>query len=80
VLTGPNNRLARWRVRAPTYQNLQVVPVMLKDQEIADVPISIGSLDPCFSCTERMELVDRKSGTVQLVEAQDVVDGAWKDG
>ena len=28
VVTGANNRPARWRVRAPTYQNLQGIPAM----------------------------------------------------
>jgi len=58
VLTGDNNRPERWRVRAPTYPNLQCIPAMVQDQEIADVPITLGSIDPCFSCTERVEVVD----------------------
>jgi Ni,Fe-hydrogenase III large subunit/Ni,Fe-hydrogenase III component G len=58
VLTGENNRPERWRVRAPTYPNLQCIPAMIQDQEIADVPITLGSIDPCFSCTERVEVVD----------------------
>jgi len=58
VLTGENNRPERWRVRAPTYPNLQCIPAMVQDQQIADVPITIGSIDPCFSCTERVEVVD----------------------
>ena len=33
VITGENNRPRRWRVRAPTYQNLQGIPVMIKDQQ-----------------------------------------------
>ena len=58
VLTGSENRPYRWKVRAPTYPNLQVVPGMIMGEEIADVPIAIASLDPCFSCTERMIVVD----------------------
>jgi hypothetical protein len=30
--------------------------------QVADVPITIGSVDPCFSCTERLEIVDRAGG------------------
>jgi Ni,Fe-hydrogenase III large subunit len=62
VITGENNRPRRWRVRAPTYQNLQGVPAMIKDQQIADMTISLGSIDPCFSCTDRMEIIDVRSG------------------
>lgn len=66
VLTGGDNRPFRWRVRAPTYPNLQSVPVMIRNQALADIPISLGSLDPCFSCTERFEVVDLKSGSTRV--------------
>jgi len=66
VLTGTENRPERWRVRAPTYANLQNVPPMLEGNALADVPISIGSYDPCFSCTERMEVVDVNSGQIRV--------------
>jgi len=62
VVTGENNRPRRWRVRAPTYQNLQAVPAMIQNQQIADMTISLGSIDPCFSCTDRLETIDMKSG------------------
>ena len=79
VLTGADNRLERWRVRAPTYPNLQAVPVMIKGATIADVPISIGSFDPCFSCTERMEVVDVASGAVTVLTAEEL-DAALERG
>ncbi|UCG37726.1 MAG: NADH-quinone oxidoreductase subunit C [bacterium] len=62
VETGGEDRPYRWRVRAPTFPNLQAVPTMVAGQSIADVPITVGSLDPCFSCTERMEVVDLRDG------------------
>ena len=66
VLTGYDNRPYRWRVRAPTYPNLQAMPAMVANASIADVPITLGSLDPCFSCTERLETVDRKTGNIRI--------------
>jgi Ni,Fe-hydrogenase III large subunit len=62
VLTGEENRPERWRVRAPTYTNLQGIPRMLQDNQFADFPIILGSIDPCFSCTDRVAVVDRRSG------------------
>jgi Ni,Fe-hydrogenase III large subunit/NADH:ubiquinone oxidoreductase subunit C len=63
VMTGERNGPDRWRVRAPSYQNLQTVPAMLKPgTTVADVPITLGSVDPCFSCTERMEIVQTRDG------------------
>jgi NADH-quinone oxidoreductase subunit D len=49
----------RVRVRAPTLANLQSVSRMLEDNNLADVPIVIAAIDPCFSCTDRMIKVDR---------------------
>ena len=66
VITGENNRPRRWRVRAPTYQNLQGVPAMIKDQQLADMTISLGSIDPCFSCTDRLETIDLRSGSLKV--------------
>ncbi len=68
VLTGGDNRPYRWRVRAPSYPNLQAMPAMVQDQTIADVPITLGSLDPCFSCTERVEAVDVRTRAVRVYE------------
>jgi len=62
VLTGEENRPERWRVRAPTYTNLQGIPRMLRDNQFADFPIILGSIDPCFSCTDRVAVVDGRSG------------------
>ncbi len=73
VITGENNRPRRWRVRAPTYQNLQGVPAMIKDQQLADMTISLGSIDPCFSCTDRMETVDLRSGAVRVWSQEELV-------
>jgi len=72
VLTGAENRPERWRVRAPTYQNLQAVGVMIAGQQLADVPICIGSFDPCFSCTERVETLDVNTNRVRVYTKDDL--------
>ncbi len=72
LITGENNRPDRWRVRAPTYQNLQALPVMIKGETIADVPITLGSMDPCFSCTERVETVDVRTGQKAVLTKEDL--------
>jgi hypothetical protein len=33
---------------------------MLKGGYIADIPIALASIDPCFSCTDRMIFLDNK--------------------
>lgn len=57
----------RWRVRAPTYQNLPAVPIMLREIELADAPITIASIDPCFSCTDRALIINIKTGKIEGV-------------
>jgi Ni,Fe-hydrogenase III large subunit/Ni,Fe-hydrogenase III component G len=73
IITGENNRPRRWRVRAPTYQNLQGIPAMIKDQQLADMTISLGSIDPCFSCTDRMEIVDIRSGKTRVYNQEELL-------
>jgi Ni,Fe-hydrogenase III large subunit/Ni,Fe-hydrogenase III component G len=73
VLTGIEQHPYRWRVRAPTYANLQSIPTILEKMTIADAPISIGSIDPCFSCTERIAVVDSQSGLTQSVSQADLL-------
>jgi NADH-quinone oxidoreductase subunit D len=50
----------RVKVRAPTLANIQSVRHMLKDRYLADLPIVVAAIDPCFSCTDRsIEVVDQ---------------------
>jgi NADH-quinone oxidoreductase subunit D len=44
----------RVKVRAPTLANIQTVAKMLEDRYLADMPIVVAAIDPCFSCTDRM--------------------------
>ena len=41
-------------MRAPTLANFSSVSKMLEDGYLADLPIVIAAIDPCFSCTDRM--------------------------
>jgi NADH-quinone oxidoreductase subunit D len=44
----------RVKVRPPTLANIQTVAKMLENRQLADVPIVIAAIDPCFSCTDRL--------------------------
>jgi membrane-bound hydrogenase subunit alpha len=61
-LEAGQSTLATWKVRAPTYVNLVAVPTILRGMQIADVPITFASLDPCMSCTNRVLITDRATG------------------
>ncbi len=73
VMTGEDKRPFRWRVRAPSYNNLQSIPALLRGMTIADAPISIGSLDPCYSCTERISVIDKNSGAVRVYSRDELL-------
>ena len=72
VITGEENRPERWRVRAPTYPNLQAVPLMLLGDQFADFPIILGSIDPCFSCTDRVAVIDVRTGRRRALGRQEL--------
>ena len=73
VVTGEEARPHRWRVRAPTYANLQALGASLKRMSLADVPITLGSMDPCFSCTERMQVVDVRTQKVRIFRREEIL-------
>ena len=52
----------RVKVRAPTLANLIAFPDVICGAYIADIPSVMGSLDPCFSCTDRMAFINIKNG------------------
>lgn len=63
----------RVKVRAPTLANLNAVAESMKGVRVADIPIIIAGIDPCFSCTDRLvRLQDRTSGRVEVLRWQDL--------
>jgi membrane-bound hydrogenase subunit alpha len=48
----------RVRVRAPTEANWRGMKHMLEGGYLADVPITIAAIDPCYSCTDRAIVID----------------------
>lgn len=52
----------RYKVKTPTFSNLAPLREMLRSKgkyvvNVADVPVILASIDPCFSCTSRTEVV-----------------------
>jgi membrane-bound hydrogenase subunit alpha len=58
VKSNGTDKPERVKVRAPTLANVQVVKHMLKDRYLADMPIVIAAIDPCFSCTDRLVSIE----------------------
>jgi len=53
----------RVRVRAPSEANWHGMKHMLEGGYLADVPITIAAIDPCYSCTDRAVVVCSESDT-----------------
>ncbi len=62
----------RVKVRAPTLANTQSIVKMLEDGYLADLPIVVAAIDPCFSCTDRMVAV-RGAGAAKAMDWEEVV-------
>ena len=57
----------RVKVRAPTLANWRAVSKMMEGNYLADVPIIIAAIDPCFSCTDRAIEVTRPGGGAETL-------------
>ena len=71
-MTGDNQKLFRWRCRAATYANWPTLRYMLRGNTVSDAPLIIGSLDPCYSCTDRMTVVDVRKKTSVVVPYKEI--------
>ena len=53
IVSDGSNRPVRVHVRAPSFYNLQTLPVMLKDRPLADVVVAIASIDIVLGDVDR---------------------------
>ncbi|MDL0089017.1 NADH-quinone oxidoreductase subunit C [Campylobacter gastrosuis] len=67
IMQGSTQKVYRWRVRAATYANWPSLRYQFRGNTIADAALIVCSLDPCYSCTERVMLTDIKSGKSKIL-------------
>jgi ech hydrogenase subunit E len=53
----------RVRVRTPTICNMMSVVKLVVGHQLADVPLILAGIDPCFSCNDRMVSVRKTTDT-----------------
>ena len=58
TISDGKNMPYRHKIRAPTMANIPSLIERLKGGYIADIPITLAGIDPCFSCTDRMVFYD----------------------
>jgi ech hydrogenase subunit E len=56
----------RIKVRTPTICNMMSVVKLAIGHQLADVPMILAGIDPCFSCNDRMVVLDRDSEDRQI--------------
>ncbi len=66
-MLGDNQKLYRWKCRASSYNNWPPLRYMLRNNTISDAPLIVASIDPCYSCTERVTVVDVRKKQAKIV-------------
>ena len=66
-MVGDNQKCYRWRAKASTYSNWASLRYAFRGNTISDAALIVGSLDPCYSCTERVTIVDVKKNKAQTI-------------
>jgi formate hydrogenlyase subunit 5 len=70
AMIGDNQKVFRWRAKASTYSNWPGLRYMLRGNTISDAALIVGSIDPCYSCTERVAIIDVKKKKQQVLTRQ----------
>jgi membrane-bound hydrogenase subunit alpha len=60
VRSDGGNRPVRHKVRAPSFVNVPSFKASCIGSDIADVTITLAAVDPCYSCTERLAVVESR--------------------
>ncbi len=68
VRSDGGNRPVRHKMRAPSFVNVPSFKASCIGQSIADVTITLAAVDPCYSCTERIAVVDGQKKIVHDYE------------
>ena len=66
-MLGDNQKLYRWRCRASSYNNWPPLRYMLRNNTISDAPLIVASIDPCYSCTERVTVIDVRKKKAKIL-------------
>jgi len=62
IKSNGSDRPERIHVRTPTLCNMASVLVLAVGCQLADVPLLLAGVDPCFSCNDRMMSIKRAGG------------------
>ena len=72
IMQGSAQKVYRWRCRAATYNNWPSLRYQFRGNNISDAALIVCSLDPCYSCTERVTLVDVRTKKIKILTEKDL--------
>jgi Ni,Fe-hydrogenase III large subunit len=73
----------RVKIRTPTMANILTATAMLKGHTLADVPVVLTGMDPCFGCMDRVSVFEvdkQKEWSVRGEELREYGIRYYKDG
>ncbi len=69
VKSNGTDKPERVKVRTPTICNMTTVVKLVVGHQLADVPMILAGIDPCFSCNDRMVIV-RDNRKIETIESR----------
>jgi membrane-bound hydrogenase subunit alpha len=73
VRSDGGNMPIRHKVRAPSFNNILTNELSVLGNTVADAGLITAAVDPCYSCTERVGVVDRAGGGRRILTEADLV-------
>jgi len=73
VRSNGGNTPLRHKIRAPSFNNILTNEFSVPGNTVADAGLITAAVDPCYSCTERVGVVDSQSGKRNLLTEGDLI-------
>ncbi len=73
VRSDGGNMPIRHKIRAPSFNNILTNEVSVPGNTVADAGLITAAVDPCYSCTERVGIVDAQNGKRSILTEADLI-------
>jgi NADH-quinone oxidoreductase subunit D len=73
VRSDGGNMPLRHKIRAPSFNNILTNEYSVRGSTVADAGLITAAVDPCYSCTERVGVVDQGSGDRYILSEGDLI-------
>jgi len=78
VCSNGTNYPERYKVRAPTFVNLPSFKAQVIGEELADAMLIVAAMDPCYSCTERVAVVEHRRSGIRHIGKEELLRLSWE--